>query len=209
MKTENREKEYTGLMESLESRTVRGRDRERERNRQNYIPKNSNSKYSVLQVCVFNAHVLYKSFWGLTEVLSYFNALKERLHKLQNIFLTEYLSLRHRSVPTDSVLGTRPHRSVPTDSVLGFFSRRFSASSADSADVELVSQHITYLLDSKGFNVILTILDHNLKMTHFLPCTKDMTSEDTTNLVMHDVFYHHDLPDNIISDRGPQFISTF
>ena len=31
MKTENREKEYTGLMESLESRTIRGRDRERER----------------------------------------------------------------------------------------------------------------------------------------------------------------------------------
>ena len=61
MKTENREKEYTGLMESLESRTVRGRDREREK-QTNYIPKNSNSKYSVLQVCVFNAHVLYKSF---------------------------------------------------------------------------------------------------------------------------------------------------
>ena len=33
MKTENREKEYTGLMESLESRTVRGRDRERETHR--------------------------------------------------------------------------------------------------------------------------------------------------------------------------------
>ena len=35
MKTENREKEYTGLMESLESRTVRGRDREREREKKN------------------------------------------------------------------------------------------------------------------------------------------------------------------------------
>ena len=138
---------------------------------------------------------------------------KPKIYSSRNIFLRVIrfsVQNRHiRSVPTDSVLGTRPHRSVPTDSVLGFFSRRFSASSADSADVELVSQHITYLLDSKGFNVILTILDHNLKMTHFLPCTKDMTSEDTTNLVMHDVFYHHDLPDNIISDRGPQFISTF
>ena len=74
--------------------------------------------------------LLYKSLQGLTEVLSYFNALKERLNKSQNIFLTEYLSLRHRSVPTDSVLG--------------FLSRRSSASSADSADVELVSQHDSY-----------------------------------------------------------------
>ena len=77
MKTETREKEYTGLMESLESRTVRGRDRERETHRKlNFKIMHS---LNVLQMCVFNAHVIYKSFGGLTEVLSYFNALKERL----------------------------------------------------------------------------------------------------------------------------------
>ena len=133
MKTENREKEDAGSMESLESRTVRGRDRERETHRKTLFQNNALTQCTY--VCV-QCTLLYKSFGGLTEVLSYFNALKERLHKLQNIFLTEYLSLRHRSV-----LGTRPHRSVPTDSVLGFLSRRSSASSADSADVELVSQH--------------------------------------------------------------------
>ena len=115
-------------MESLESRTVRGRDRERE-NRQKTLFQNNALTQCTLQ-CVFNAHFLYKSFGGLTEVLSYFNPLKERLHKLQNIFLMEYLSLRHPSVPTDSVLGLTD-RSLPT---------RSSASSADSADVELVSQ---------------------------------------------------------------------
>ena len=128
MKTENREKEDAGLMESLESRTVRGRDRERETHQKNSISNNALTQCTC--VCV-QCTLLYKSLEGLTEVLSYFNALKERLHKLLNIFLTEYLSLRHRSVPTDSVLGTRPNRSGPTDSVLGFFSRRSSASSAD------------------------------------------------------------------------------
>ena len=44
-------------------------------------------------------------------------------------------------------------------------------------------------------------------MTHLLPCTKDITNEETTNLVMCEVFRHHVVPDNIISDRGPQFIS--
>ena len=57
---ERRKQRFNG---SLELRTVRGRERESEREKhRNYIPKNSNSKYSVLQVCVFNAHVLYKSF---------------------------------------------------------------------------------------------------------------------------------------------------
>ena len=43
----------------------------------------------------------------------------------------------------------RPNRSVPTDSVLGLTDQsqpiRFSASSGDPADVELVSQHILSL----------------------------------------------------------------
>ena len=78
MKTENREKEDAGSMESLESRTVRGRDRERETHRKLYFKKCTHSMFSTM--CVFNAHFLYKSFGGLTEVLSYFNALKERLH---------------------------------------------------------------------------------------------------------------------------------
>ena len=98
---------------------------------------------NVLQMCVFNAHVIYKSLQGLTEVLSYFNALKERLHKSQNIFLTEYLSLHHRSVPTDSVLGLTD-RSIPT---------RSSASSADPADVELVISTLPLKLNLRLFGI--------------------------------------------------------
>ena len=149
MKIENREKEDAGLMESLESRTVRGRERERvrERNNRNLLFKTLTQYNQSTCVCV-QCKLLYKSLQGLTEVLSYFNALNERLHKLQNIFLTEYLPSRHSVLcaePTYPIgtnrLGARPNRSVPTDSVLGFFSRRSSASSADLADVELVSQH--------------------------------------------------------------------
>ena len=80
MNTENRKKENTGLMESLELRTVRGRDREREREKKhskNYIPKTLTQCF--IHVCV-QCTLLYKSFGGMTEVLSYFNALKERLH---------------------------------------------------------------------------------------------------------------------------------
>jgi hypothetical protein len=46
-------------------------------------------------------------------------------------------------------------------------------------------------------------------MAHFVPCTKAITSEETAALVMREVFRHHGLPDSIISDRGPQFVSKF
>ena len=38
---------------------------------------------------------------------------------------------------------------------------------------------------------------------------KTTNSEATTNMVMREVLRHHDLPDDIISDSGPQFISKF
>ena len=68
---------------------------------------------------------------------------------------------------------------------------------------------ITDLPVSKGFDTILTVVDRFTKMSHFLPCTKLITSQETTDLVMQQVFKHHGLPDDIISDRGPQFISKF
>jgi transposase InsO family protein len=38
---------------------------------------------------------------------------------------------------------------------------------------------------------------------------KNFTSQDATNVVMRELFKHHSLPDDIISGRGPQFISKF
>ena len=55
-------------------------ERERERENTEKLYSKTLTQYTILHVCVFNAHVLYKSLQGLTEVLSYFNALKERLH---------------------------------------------------------------------------------------------------------------------------------
>ena len=78
MKTENREKEYAGLMGAWSHAQYAG-EREREKHTEKlYFKKCTHSMFSTM--CVFNAHFLYKSFGGLTEVLSYFNALKERLH---------------------------------------------------------------------------------------------------------------------------------
>ena len=71
MKTEIRKKENTGLMEAWSYAQYAG-----ETERENTEKKHYSKKLSLnVHLCVFNAHVLYKSLQGLTEVLSYFNAL--------------------------------------------------------------------------------------------------------------------------------------
>ena len=62
---------------------------------------------------------------------------------------------------------------------------------------------ITNLPISKGYHAILTMVDRLTKMAHFLPCVKNFTSQDTTNIVTQEVFKLHGLPDDSISDRGP------
>ena len=46
-------------------------------------------------------------------------------------------------------------------------------------------------------------------MAHSVPCTKEITSEETAGIVMCEIFQHHGFPDIIISDHGPQFVSKF
>ena len=46
-------------------------------------------------------------------------------------------------------------------------------------------------------------------MVHFAPCTKEITAEGYAQLFIDTVFRHHGMPEVIISDRDPRFISRF
>jgi hypothetical protein len=61
---------------------------------------------------------------------------------------------------------------------------------------------ITDLPPSQGFDAILTVVDRFTKMTHFLSCVKSINRQETENILIHEVFRHHGLPNDIISDRG-------
>ena len=71
VKTENREKENAGLMGAWNHAQYAG-ETEREKHTENSISKNALTQCTC--VCV-QCTLLYKSLQGLTEVLSYFNAL--------------------------------------------------------------------------------------------------------------------------------------
>ena len=44
------------------------------------------------------------------------------------------------------------------------------------------------LPDLKAFNAILIVVDRYTKMTHFMPCIKEITTEETVGILMHEVF---------------------
>jgi hypothetical protein len=68
---------------------------------------------------------------------------------------------------------------------------------------------ITDLPTVKAKNSILVVVDRLAKMAHFTPCSKLITAEETTQLILDGIVRLHGLPEDIMSDKGPQFASKF
>jgi hypothetical protein len=68
---------------------------------------------------------------------------------------------------------------------------------------------ITGLPESQGYNAIMVTVDRLSKLVHVAPTTDTVTSEGMARLFRDNVWKHHGLPEQIISDRGPQFVSAF
>jgi hypothetical protein len=58
-------------------------------------------------------------------------------------------------------------------------------------------------------NSILVVVDRLTKMAHFTPCSKSITTEETAQLILDGIVRLHGLPEEIVSDRGPQIASKF
>lgn len=70
----------------------------------------------------------------------------------------------------------------------------------------------TGLPTSLGFTVILIIVDSFSKMAHLVPLPplpKLPSAKETAQLVLLHVVRLHGLPNDVVSDQGPQFSSTF
>ena len=68
---------------------------------------------------------------------------------------------------------------------------------------------IVALPKSEGFDAIAVWVCRTTKMAHFIPCNIELSAHDHAKLFIKNVFRLHGLPVQIISDRGPQFISKF
>uniref|UniRef100_A0A8P4GJA5 Gypsy retrotransposon integrase-like protein 1 n=1 Tax=Dicentrarchus labrax TaxID=13489 RepID=A0A8P4GJA5_DICLA len=66
---------------------------------------------------------------------------------------------------------------------------------------------VSGLPTSEGNDTILTIVDRFSKSVHFVPLPKLPSSLETAKLLVTHVFRLHGIPQDIVSDRGPQFAS--
>ena len=67
---------------------------------------------------------------------------------------------------------------------------------------------ITDLLESNGYNALYVVVDHDLTKTIVLiSCTKTIDVIGTVKLYHDNVYQRFGLPNRIILDRGPQFLS--
>ena len=71
----------------------------------------------------------------------------------------------------------------------------------------VTNDFIVQLPQSKGKDAIWVVADHTLKEAHFIPIKSDIDTEETIDLYLNHVWRLHGLPDKMISDRGPQFVS--
>ena len=62
---------------------------------------------------------------------------------------------------------------------------------------------------ASGKDMILIAIDRLTKMARFIPTNSSVTSKETADLFLREVFRHHGLPSNIVSDRDPRFTAKF
>ena len=68
---------------------------------------------------------------------------------------------------------------------------------------------IRELLDSKGYNTILMVVDCLSKQIHAIPTVTSLDSAGVARLFLEHVWRHHRLPEEVISNCGPAFVSNF
>src|SRR5258706_12664442 len=68
---------------------------------------------------------------------------------------------------------------------------------------------IRELLDSKGYNAVLVVVDCLSKWIHAVPTVTSLGSAGVAWLFLEHIWRHHGLPEEVISNRGPTFVSNF
>jgi len=66
---------------------------------------------------------------------------------------------------------------------------------------------ITKLPLAQEYDAILVVVDRLTKIAHFIPTTERTSIEGLAQLFRDNIWKLHGLPDSIILDRGPQFVT--
>jgi hypothetical protein len=62
---------------------------------------------------------------------------------------------------------------------------------------------------SDGFDTLLVVVDRFTKMIVLIPCHRNLNAEKLADLFVKHVWCKYGLPDTLVSDRAPEFVSRF
>ncbi|GKA94962.1 ty3-gypsy retrotransposon protein [Tanacetum coccineum] len=79
----------------------------------------------------------------------------------------------------------------------------------DSIWEDISIDFITGLPKSKGYEVILVVVDCLSKYCHFIPLKCSFTARSLAKVFLKEVIRLHGIPKSVLSDRDPLFLSTF
>ncbi|KAI1000769.1 hypothetical protein K3495_g7429 [Podosphaera aphanis] len=65
------------------------------------------------------------------------------------------------------------------------------------------------LLSSQGYDGIMVVSCRLTKARHFIPSNTNIDAAGTAKLFYRHIWKHHGFPESVVSDRGPQFLSSF
>ena len=64
-------------------------------------------------------------------------------------------------------------------------------------------------MSRKGHDYLYVVVDRFNKMCILMACKKTITTEQTTNIFLQNVWIHFGLPTSIVSDRDSRFVGNF
>jgi len=65
------------------------------------------------------------------------------------------------------------------------------------------------LLESSGYDAVMTVIDSISKRVHFVPTHITVTVEGAARLFLHHIWKLHGLLKHVVSNRRPQFVASF
>ena len=68
---------------------------------------------------------------------------------------------------------------------------------------------VTSLPRSNGYDALLVVVDQFSKAIIPIPCNIELSAEGWAKALRDHVYVKHGMPQVVISDRGPQFVSQF
>jgi len=67
----------------------------------------------------------------------------------------------------------------------------------------------SFPIDKHGYDMLFVVIDRLSKQSYSIPCHKTINARGMAELFLKYIWCREGYPDSIVSDRGPQFVSSF